>query len=143
MDEERIEVSEGGRRVAAVLERTGDSWRLERIEKVEGEPPDAGHLIGGVFPDLDAARRAIKAAFKASGDTLDNVLIDRESYEAWMELARRAAASLRGVNPTDIPDERARALPSGELEIYVEIKGKKKISMKIPAGRWKWRSPPN
>ena len=68
--------------------------------------------------------------------------MDEERIEV-SEGGRQAAACLRGVNPADIPDERARALPSGELEIYVEIHGKGRISMKVPAGRWKWRLPPN
>lgn len=70
-------------------------------------------------------------------EVLDNVMISAAVYAQWAEVARAFAKDIpRG---TEVPDEQAEVLPSGELRIYVEAAGRK-ASLVVPASEWAWRA---
>lgn len=73
---------------------------------------------------------------------LDDVLISPAAYSAWQTSARRTMAALvaagRLSRRTKIPDEQAKLLAGGVLEIFVDIPGVARLSMEIPAGHWQW-----
>lgn len=69
--------------------------------------------------------------------SLGELTLSRRAIEKWRALTKENAMRLveacisRGVG-TEIPNERARVLPSGELEIFVEVPGVYRLSMKVP-----------
>jgi hypothetical protein len=108
--------------------------------------PEVGHLIGGLFPDIAACRRALLAAMKGHvGDTLDNVLISAAAYAAWLEKAGAAARQMAalGVAPNAIPDELAKPLPDGSLLVWVDVPALGRVSMLVPKEQWQWKRFPN
>jgi hypothetical protein len=71
---------------------------------------------------------------------LDDVAISPAAFAHWQAaaaLGAQALARLYPGMPLDIPDEQGLWLASGELEIFVEVRGVR-ISQKIPAGEWQW-----
>ena len=69
---------------------------------------------------------------------LDDVLISPRAHASWHAAAAVGAQALPAVHPSLIPDEQGIWLPTGELEIFVEIAGHR-ISMKIPPSEWAWK----
>ena len=119
-----------GHAVRAVIERVGGAVRLVRVEPHTGPLPEVAHLVGQVFPDHAAVRRALLAAMSSeTGDTLDNVLLSQAAYEQWLGAATRAA--------------RARPMPSGELLIWVDLPNGQRVEARIPPGEWTWRRRPS
>ncbi|HWO07448.1 MAG TPA: hypothetical protein VNM40_02595 [Candidatus Paceibacterota bacterium] len=72
---------------------------------------------------------------------LDDVLISPAAYQVWHAVARAAALSgiLSGIRPDRIPIEQCLWLPSGELEIFVDVPNVGRVSMKIPPDQWAWK----
>lgn len=70
---------------------------------------------------------------------LDEVLLSENSVSAWQMVCRREARRLRGIKPSEIPDERARENADGSLTIFVPLPDGTEISMIIPVGEWSWR----
>jgi DNA-binding transcriptional LysR family regulator len=134
------------RAVLADVEKHGQHYRLVRISPHNGPLPECGHLIGQVFPDLAAIRRALIAAMKGTvGDTLDNVLLSAAAYTAWQETAISAAKRLvaQGMVIESIPDEMAKPLPDGRLLIWVDLPDGQKVELAIAKTDWAWRRRPN
>jgi hypothetical protein len=118
-----------------------------KLEAVEGPLPEWDHLAGELFLDEDGVRRAVEAALRgAVGNTLDWVRLDEQAYRDWLALAEQAAhrraRSGRVLDLTAIPDEQARTLPDGSLEIYLELP-EERLSLVVPPGRWAWRVRPS
>ncbi|RME81251.1 MAG: hypothetical protein D6775_14040 [Caldilineae bacterium] len=131
--------------VWAVVEDTPDGVRLVGVEPYQGPVPEVAHLLGAEFPDNASVRRALIAAMKGPvGDTLDNVLLSKRAYDAWLLFAQQQAARLasEGVHASAISDEMAEALPDGSLKIWVTV-GEEEISMLIPPEEWSWKNPPS
>lgn len=132
--------------VMARVERVDDGLRLLEVEPQQGPMPDVDHLVGALFPDAGAVRRAVLAAMDGVvGDTLDNVLFTRQAYEAVMAAMTRAGSALRqaGIPLDAIGTEMAKPLPSGELLVWVDVKGGPRVEVVIPKGEWAWRRRPN
>lgn len=73
---------------------------------------------------------------------LDDVAISPAALAAWQAIAQTGARALPSQVPRDeIPDEQGLWLASGELEIFIEISGMTRISMKIPPDQWVWADP--
>ena len=74
---------------------------------------------------------------------LDDVFISPAAYAAWQATAAASTHALfaQGRLPSSdkIPTEQGLWLPTGELEISVEIPRVARISMKVPSGQWAWR----
>ena len=69
---------------------------------------------------------------------LDSVLLSHRAVERWHHTAN-AAAIPPGVQPSDIPDEDAEILPSGELRIFVALSDGRRIAeCDVPASDWTW-----
>jgi hypothetical protein len=135
------------RAVRAFLAPDEGCLRLMKLEPVEGPLPEWDHLAGELFLDEDGVRRAVEAALRgAVGDTLDLVRLDEQAYRDWLaragEAANRWARSGRLATLSAIPDERARPLPDGSLEIYLDLPGER-VSLIVPPGRWAWRVRPS
>jgi hypothetical protein len=133
------------RAVLADVERVGENIRLVGVRPLDGEMPEVGHLLGGLFPDVKALRLALVAALKGVvGDTLDNVLLSGRAYAAWQQKAAEAARALpKGVDPGEIPDEKAKPLPDGRLLIWVELPGGGRVELAVPKDEWAWRVKPS
>lgn len=132
-----------GRTCSAIVRRTRDGLVLDALQPLDQAPLDGEHLIGGCFPDQTALVQAVRSAMLGNIETLDLVDISRSAYARWITLAQTTAARwlAEGVvaEPAAIPNERARVLPSGELEIRVELASGERISMCVPPGEWAWR----
>ena len=130
--------------VVASVERLPDGGlKLRGIGPLDGPMPDVTHLMGQRFPDLAALRRALVAAMRGDvGGTLDNVLLSRWAYDAWIDRASQAAQSINGVAPETIPDEMAKPLPDGSLLIWVDLPSGR-VELTVPKGHWAWRRHPN
>ena len=70
---------------------------------------------------------------------LDDVLLSPAAVAAWQEMAVRIASALQGVQPSDIPDEKACINDNGTLTIYVKIPGNADISLDVPTDQWAYR----
>jgi hypothetical protein len=135
------------RGVRAFLIPDQGGLRLMKLESIQGPIPEWDHLAGELFLDADGVRRAILAAMRgAVGDTLDLVRLDEQAYRDWLMLAHdtitRWTNSGRFIDPQKIPDEQARPLPDGSLEIYLDLPGER-LSMIVPPDRWTWRRQPS
>ena len=143
----KIKVRHNKRRaVWAQTEPAPGGLRLVDVAPLDGPLPEVQHLLGQRFPNIGAVRRALVAAMKgAVGDTLDNVLLSRAAYDAWIRKALQAANEMRGtgVSSDTIPDERARERPNGSLEISIDLPTGRRISMIVPKGQWAWRPRPH
>lgn len=133
--------------VMATVERLAPEpgFRLLSVAPRDGKMPSMEHLLGVDYPDLGCVKRVLVSAMKDCGDTLDNVNLSLQAYQAWMEVANRAcrqAVSL-GVDASSIPDEMAKALPDGHLLIWVDVPGMGRVEMRVPKGGWAWRKQPN
>ena len=126
--------------VVASVERMFDgSVKLRGVGPLDGQMPDATHLVGQCFPDLSALRRALVAAMRGDvGGTLDNVLLSRWAYDTWVDRASKAAQSINGVDSETIPDEMAKPLPDGSLLIWVDLPNGR-VEFTVPKGHWAWR----
>lgn len=74
---------------------------------------------------------------------LEYILLSREAYQAYSQLAQRVALALRELNidPVRIPDEQGRVNEDGSLDIFVTLPDDKgEVSMNVPKGQWAWRS---
>lgn len=73
---------------------------------------------------------------------LDDIEIAESARDAWALHAQAAVQMLaimgRVLDSTQIPDEQGVWLPDGSLEIFVEISGVTRISMKVPPGHWRF-----
>lgn len=77
---------------------------------------------------------------------LDDVAISPAARDAWQAAAQAGAIGLGRIarGPLVIPDEQGLWLPTGELEIFVDVvvgQGTVRISMKVPADHWVWADP--
>ncbi len=74
---------------------------------------------------------------------LDDVVLSLATYQAWQANAEAAAGALaaagRLTDPSLIPDEQGLLLADGSLEIFVEIPGVARVSMRAPVGHWRFR----
>ncbi len=77
------------------------------------------------------------------GDIVDlvDVNISHAAFARWQAAAAAGATMLDAMFPgvaLVIPDEQGLWLATGELEIFVEVRGMR-ISQKIPPHEWGWR----
>ena len=76
------------------------------------------------------------------GDVVDlDDVISPTGFSRWQvaaEIGARAFISA-GIQLAQIPIERGLILETGELEIFVEVPGVARISMKIPRTQWWFR----
>lgn len=134
------------RSVIAHYDTTDGAIQLIRLSPDAGPLPDYAHLIGQCFPDQVSLRLAVIAALSGPvGDTLDHVLLSRDVYDRWNQIAAQAARKLpTATDPALIPDERARALSGGRLMIWVDLpEPVGTVKLIVAPGEWAWRAKPN
>lgn len=136
------------RAVLADVRRDARRLTLLALRPLDGPLPEVDHLIDQAFADFDAVRRALLAAMMGEvGDTLDNVSLSAQAYDAWMAkaaaAARTLAASGSSIDPDSIPDERAKPLPDGSLLIWVPLPDGARVELVVPKGQWAWRVRPS
>ena len=72
---------------------------------------------------------------------LDSIVLTQNAYNNYSKFAMEIAEVIRNeypdISPHEIPDENARVLPNGDLEVYVYLKDKK-ISFVIGKDDWKY-----
>lgn len=125
----------------------GGLYHVTAIEPYRGEIvlEDFNHIIGSLFPDLDAMRRAVISAFSGDvGDTLDNVLLSHKGYTDYMNWVNSLDPDLfKNISPSDISDERAKPLPDGRLLIWIDILPATRLEKTIDKDDWSWKKRPN
>jgi hypothetical protein len=73
-------------------------------------------------------------------DILDNVLISPDAQRAYLEFAHTIAVNAKLPPNTEIPDERAAALPDGSLLVYVDIPSARiAVRFVIPPAEWAYK----
>ncbi|MFZ2556031.1 MAG: hypothetical protein WAX57_04280 [Minisyncoccia bacterium] len=72
---------------------------------------------------------------------LDDVFVSPAALSAWQATAQVGARALTlvGISFAQIPIEQGLILETGELDIFVEIPGLTRISMRIPPEQWRFR----
>lgn len=126
--------------IAHVLPVPG-GFHLLRLSPDKGAVPDVAHLLSsaGIFPDMQALRRAVIAAMKGpTGDTLDRILLSREACKKWGEVVESSAQRLAGIDQSQIPCEMARPISGGRLKIWVPLPDGNEISLVIEKNEWAW-----
>lgn len=131
--------------VVAHVRETVEGVTLLRVTPDTGPMPVWEDQEGLTYPDRRTLRRALLSRLRAVAigapplNTLDRVLLSRESHDAWMRLARDIARQMPAApDPDTIPDEDAQPLPDGTLRIFVPgIEGAELI---VPAGQWALRT---
>jgi hypothetical protein len=73
--------------------------------------------------------------------TLENIQVHVAVYAAWLEKVGAAAqeAVALGIWPEAVPDEQATPLPDGNLLIWVDVPGFRRVSMLVPKEHWHWK----
>lgn len=71
---------------------------------------------------------------------IDSVLLSTDAVRQWHKLVKAVSESgaLSGCKPEEIPDEDARILNNGDLEIFVKLPNNKEITMIVPKEEWSW-----
>jgi hypothetical protein len=136
-------------RCTVTLARESHGVRIVRVD-AEATPADRFEfLLDALMPDVDAARRAVRAALDGHvGDTLDLVNIDLSAYQQWLNLVERTLTDLmaRGarLDPAQAPMERATVCADGSLEIFVDHPALPagRLSLRVPPAQWAWRFGP-
>lgn len=70
-------------------------------------------------------------------DVIDRVFITPNVIERWVAVARDAVRKYH-LDPSQVPNERARVEPDGRLVIFVELPDGMVVSMDVSPSEWRW-----